>query len=128
MAYGGESLKKLYALAMHHVCVALCTAPNPSQAESLAQALLASRLAACVSLLPGMHSLYWWQGQVESANEVLLIIKTTVDQVEALKASITEHHPYDTPELLVLPVSDGLERYLAWVQKETRPSLLKAGL
>lgn len=102
--------------------IAFCTAEDEASASKLAQGLLTARLAACVNLLPGVRSHYWWQGKLESSTEVLMVIKTTADRVDALKAFVSEHHSYDTPEFLVLPVSDGLERYLAWMEKETRPS------
>lgn len=105
---------------MDQAWIGFCTAQDETSARELAQALLAARLVACVNLLPQVQSMFWWQGQVESAAETLMIMKTTRDRVDELKQFITEHHGYDTPELLLLPVSDGLERYLSWVQKETR--------
>lgn len=112
---------------MTEVCIAFCTAEDEPSANALAHGMLEARLAACVNLLPGIASLYWWQDKVQSSNEVLMLIKTTADRVAELKAFVTEHHSYDTPELLVLPASDGLARYLAWVQKETRPPHRDAG-
>lgn len=106
---------------MTEVCIAFCTAEDEPSAKALAHGMLAARVAACVNLLPNIESVYWWQDKLQSSNEVLMLIKTTTDRVAELKAFVAEQHSYDTPELLVLPVSDGLESYLAWVQKETRP-------
>ncbi|NBW01102.1 MAG: divalent-cation tolerance protein CutA [Betaproteobacteria bacterium] len=104
-----------------NVVIALCCAPDSSTAQRLTQELLSQRLAACVNLISGIQSHYWWQGKMQSADEVLMIIKTTEDRTEALKGFMQTHHPYDTPELIVLPISAGLDAYLAWVKKETRP-------
>jgi len=64
--------------------------------------------------------MYWWEGELETSAEFLLLIKTTADQVDSLKSFITEQHPYDTPELLCLPIANGLEKYLKWVRDETQ--------
>lgn len=101
------------------VLLVLCSHPDPAAAEILATALVEERLAACVSMLPGMQSVYRWRSNIEHAQEALLLIKTTSDRLEALKESIVMAHPYATPELLALPVESGLERYLEWVRAET---------
>lgn len=100
--------------------IGLCTAANEAAAKVLIDGMLDTRLAACVTLVPGVQSYYWWQEKRDSASEVLLIIKTRADRVEALKHFVQEHHEYDVPELIFLSVSDGLEAYMAWIQKETR--------
>ncbi len=105
---------------MQNVQVALCTIESRQAAEKLAHALLERRLIACANLVPGVESIYWWQGKIEKSGEVLMILKTATDRVEALKAAVSALHPYDTPELLFLTVNDGLEKYLAWLEKETR--------
>jgi periplasmic divalent cation tolerance protein len=101
--------------------VVLMTAPDRATAESLAQSLVAERLAACANVVPGLASVYRWQGRVERADELLLILKTEVDRVPALIARAAELHPYDVPEVLALPVEAGLAAYLAWVREQTRP-------
>lgn len=101
--------------------IAFCTCPDRSQAESLAQALVERRLAACVSLLPGVHSVYRWQGRVEQADEVQLLIKTTAESFAALQAAVLELHPYELPELIAVEVAAGLVPYLAWIDESTRP-------
>ena len=110
-----------------NVVIALCCAPDSATAQHLTQELLSQRLAACVNLISGIQSHYWWQGEIQSADEVMMIIKTTEDRTEALKGFVQTHHPYDTPELIVVPISAGLDAYLAWVKKETRPQT-RAGL
>ena len=99
--------------------VLLCTAPA-ERAEDIARALLEPRLAACVNIVPGLTSLYWWKGELCRDGESLLVIKTRATLVEALHRRLVEVHPYDTPELLALPLVEGAERYLGWVRSETR--------
>lgn len=93
----------------------LTTIPLDLDADAFSGALLAARLAACVSVFPPMVSTYRWQGQVESAGERQVVIKTTRPRLEALERRISELHPYDVPELLVLSVSGGGASYLAWL-------------
>ena len=93
----------------------LVTAPDLKTARTLARAALASRLAACVNLLPGIESHYWWQGKVESSSEVLLLLKTTRPKLVALKQLILARHPYDTPEFVALSLDSGSKRYLDWL-------------
>lgn len=101
--------------------VVLCTAPS-DRAEGIARALLERRVAACVNIVPGATSLYWWQGAIEAASEALLVIKTRADRVSALTELILAAHPYDVPEVLVLPtlLGAGHRAYLAWVAAEAR--------
>jgi periplasmic divalent cation tolerance protein len=100
--------------------VVLMTAPDAATAESLAARLVEARLAACASVLPGVASLYWWEGEVRRAAEALVGMKTTADRVDALLARANELHPYDVPEVIALPVDAGLPAYLEWVRAETR--------
>ncbi len=97
--------------------VALCTCGSSEEATSLARALVERRLAACVSVVPGMHSTYRWKGAVEEASEWLLLIKTNRSQFEKLEAAVRELHSYELPELIALPVVAGLEAYLRWVDE-----------
>lgn len=96
--------------------VGLCTVPDLESGLKLARTLVEERLAACVNVLPRVTSVYRWQGEVEQNEEVLLVIKTaaTVD-LERLKDRLLTVHPYDVPELLLLPVSYGLDKYLDWM-------------
>lgn len=103
------------------VVVVQCSCPDAESAARIARALIGERLAACVQALPGVVSTYRWQGEVQIADEVLLLIKTSRARLEALKARLPDLHPYDLPELIVLDAVDGLERYLHWVEAETAP-------
>ena len=96
--------------------IVLTTLAADADAHALARALVAERLAACVNVLPVMLSVYRWQGQVEEAREQQLVIKTAPDRVPALAARLRELHPYEVPEFLVLPVSEGSDAYLRWIR------------
>ncbi|CAK0752235.1 Divalent-cation tolerance protein CutA [Gammaproteobacteria bacterium] len=98
--------------------VVLCTCPDADTAQTLATTLVARRLAACVNLLPGITSIYRWQGAVESADEHLLVIKTRAPLYPALETALTELHPYEVPEVIALPIVQGLPAYLNWVTEE----------
>ncbi|MCX8156480.1 MAG: divalent-cation tolerance protein CutA [Verrucomicrobiae bacterium] len=100
--------------------VVLVTAPDTDAARRLAQAVLQGRVAACANLVPGLESHYWWQGKLETSSEVLLILKTTRRQLAALEKTILAHHPYDTPEILALPLAQGTPKYLHWLAGEVR--------
>jgi periplasmic divalent cation tolerance protein len=102
--------------------VVLSTVPDAQVAERVARALVEERLAACVSRVPGVGSLYRWQGEIEEAEEVLLVIKTHARRAPELTRRLRELHPYEVPEILVLPVAAGLSSYLDWVREETRPA------
>ena len=101
--------------------IALTTCPNRVDAEALAGALVEERLAACVNLVPGVHSVYRWEGKVETADEVLLVIKTTADRLGTLTLRITELHAYEVPEVLSFAVEDGASRYLEWLAASVTP-------
>ena len=93
--------------------------PNRASAEALARSLVDARLAACVNILAPCQSIYRWQGAVQTADEVPLLIKTCTARYAALEAAIRAQHPYQTPEIIALPVAQGLPAYLAWVAAET---------
>ena len=95
--------------------VVLVTAPDFKTARALAKAALQLRLIACANLVPRIESHYWWQGKIESGDEVLLILKTQKAKLSALEKLILARHPYDTPEFLVLPLERGSKRYLGWL-------------
>jgi periplasmic divalent cation tolerance protein len=103
------------------VLLAYSTCPDAATAERIAHALVSERLAACVNRLPGVQSTYRWQGQVEQADEVLLMIKTTSDRLDALTVRLRALHPYELPELVAVEVRSGLPAYLDWVVAETTP-------
>ena len=96
--------------------------PDAASAQRLAEALIEGRLAACVNVLAPCRSVYHWQGKVESADEVPLLIKTGADRYAALEAAIRARHPYELPEIIAVPVVQGLPAYLDWVAQETATS------
>lgn len=100
--------------------VVYSTCPDAACADRLARTLVEERLAACVNAVPGIRSTYRWQGQIEQADEVLLMIKTSRDRLDALTARLQELHPYELPEVLAVEVCDGLDAYLAWLTEQTR--------
>lgn len=93
--------------------VVFCTFPDLDQARQIGAAMVERQVAACVNLLPGVESIYRWQGGVERAGEVLAVFKTT--RYAELEAALRERHPYQVPEILALPVAAGLPAYLAWL-------------
>ncbi len=95
----------------------LTTWPDDRDPGTLARTLVDERLAACVSVLEPMVSVYRWQGAVEQSAERQVIIKTTAAQVDAVAERLAALHPYDVPELLVLSIEKGSEKYLAWMQE-----------
>lgn len=98
----------------------LTNLPDRPAAEALASALVEQRLAACVNILAPCRSVYRWQGVVETADEVPLLIKTTEARYAALEAAIRARHPYELPEVIAVPITQGLPGYLAWLATETR--------
>ena len=96
--------------------VLLVTVPDADTGKTLARQLVDERLAACVNIVEGITSIYRWEGAVEEAQEVLLILKTTVDRYDALESAIRSRHPYDVPEIVALPITAGLDKYLAWLR------------
>lgn len=103
------------------VRVVLTTCPDAVTARRIARTLVEERLAACGNVVPGLTSIYRWQGAVETADECLLILKTREDRIPALAARLGALHPYDVPEVLALPVADGTGPYVAWVREEAGP-------
>jgi periplasmic divalent cation tolerance protein len=100
--------------------LALVTAPDLSTARRLARTALRARLAACANLVPKIESHYWWEGKIERSDEVLLLLKTTTRRLAALEELIVAAHPYDTPEFIVLSITRGNKRYLAWWANSVR--------
>jgi periplasmic divalent cation tolerance protein len=93
--------------------------PDRDSAEKLAALLVEQRLAACVNLLAPCTSVYRWQGKVETANEIPVLIKTTRERYAALESAIRAHHPYELPEIIAVSLSAGLPAYLEWIKTET---------
>jgi periplasmic divalent cation tolerance protein len=102
------------------VVALLVTAPDEETGRRIARALVEERLAACVNVLPGVHSIYRWKGAVEEASEVMLVAKTRAERAGLLAARVRALHPYELPEVVALPVTDGSRAYLRWVIAESR--------
>jgi periplasmic divalent cation tolerance protein len=94
--------------------------PDALTAQTLAHQLVEKRLAACVNILPAVQSVYQWKGAVEQASEIPLLIKTVQTRYAELEAEVKALHPYDVPELIALPIVDGLPAYLDWIKYETK--------
>jgi periplasmic divalent cation tolerance protein len=92
------------------------TAANKKEGESISRALVAEKLAACVSIVPGVSSRYWWQGRIEQSKEILLIIKTTPRRYQELERRVKDLHSYSVPEILATPVVEGNPGYLKWIK------------
>ncbi|GGA63158.1 hypothetical protein GCM10011369_00580 [Neiella marina] len=97
--------------------IVLTTCGTTEQAQAIATDLLSAELVACVNLLPPMQSIYRWQGEICNETEVQLVIKTREQHVEAIKRWLNEHHPYETPEVLVLSVADASLAYHQWIKE-----------
>ena len=104
---------------MSHVVV-LVTVASAAEATKIGQAVVTEKLAACVNVVPGVTSTYWWQGTVEQAGEVLLICKTRQDLLTALTARVRALHSYSVPEVIALPIVGGNPAYLAWIDDSVR--------
>ena len=94
-----------------------CTVPDEATAERIARALVEESLAACVNILAGLTSVYRWRGRIEQDSELLLLAKSREDRLAALRDRIRALHPYELPEIIAVPISDGLEAYLAWIDE-----------
>jgi periplasmic divalent cation tolerance protein len=97
------------------VMVVFSTAPNEEVAGTIAAALVEAKLAACVNLVPGVRSLYWWEGELHNDAEVMLVCKTDATRLDELTETLRRVHPYDCPEVVALDVAGGCVDYLAWV-------------
>jgi periplasmic divalent cation tolerance protein len=96
------------------------TYPAIVEAEAAGRTLVERRLCACVNILPGMVSLYWWQGKIDRGDEVVMIIKTRASLAEAVRAAVRQMHSYTTPAILVLPIESVDPDYHAWIVAETQ--------
>jgi periplasmic divalent cation tolerance protein len=96
------------------------TTPNMVTARKLASLALNSKLVACANLVPKIESHYWWEGKLESNSEVLVIFKTTRDQLDALEKLVLANHTYNTPEIICFKMEQGNEKYLEWIQSSMK--------
>jgi len=95
----------------------LSTCPDNATAQRLATMLVEQQLAACVNVLPGLTSVYRWQGAIQRDSEVLLLAKSRADRYPQLESALVEHHPYELPEVVAVSLRQGLEGYLAWLDR-----------
>jgi periplasmic divalent cation tolerance protein len=95
--------------------IVLVTAPDLKTARGLARGALKDKLVACANLVPKIESHYWWQGKIERGAEVLCVFKTPRTKLSAFEKFVLANHPYDTPEIVTLPLASGTERYLNWI-------------
>ena len=100
--------------------IVLVTAPDLDVARKLSAAILEARLAACVNIIPGLESHYWWEGKLDKSAELLLLIKTTKANLKALEKLVLEKHPYDTPEFVAFPASEVTDKYMDWVRDSVK--------
>ncbi len=100
-------------------CIALTTFSSQEQAEQLIQYLLEHRWVACASIIPGVKSMYRWEGKIETAQEVMVIFKTKQSLSDDLIEQIKTHHPYEVPEVLIFATQKGLDDYLNWIDAST---------
>jgi len=107
-----------------NVLVVLTNCPDVEVADRIARTIVEQRLAACANRLAPVESVYRWQGAVERATEVPLLIKTTRERYAEIEQAIRALHPYEVPEIIAMPVSAGLASYLRWVADETQPPLV----
>jgi periplasmic divalent cation tolerance protein len=102
-----------------HIIVFI-TVPSREVGQQIADTLLESRLAACVNIVPQITSIYHWQGAIHQDDEFLLIAKTKASLFDALATAVKNHHPYDVPEVIAMPIISGSKEYLTWIATETR--------
>jgi len=98
--------------------VVFITTGNAVEGEKIANILVSSRKAACVNILPQLDSRFWWQGKIDSADEVLLIVKTKASLLDELVSLVKENHSYEVPEIIALPIVGGNRDYLKWIDSE----------
>lgn len=103
------------------VLLVISNFPDEAGARAAASALLQARAAACVNILAPCQSFYWWQGVVEEATEVPVVVKTTQDRYAEAERVLRLHHPYELPEIVAVPAERGLPAYLDWVRDQTTP-------
>ncbi|MCK9915909.1 divalent-cation tolerance protein CutA [Microbacteriaceae bacterium K1510] len=107
---------------MERAVLVYTTWPSLVEAERVGRQIVEKRLAACVNILPGMVSHYWWQGQIERAEEVVMVIKTRASLAEPVRDAVKGLHTYEVPSIMVLPVESVDANYYAWILKETSAS------
>lgn len=105
---------------METVRVVYISIPS-DEADQMARELVTNRLAACVNVIPSIASYFWWENEVQTDDEALLVVKTTEDRFDELLAYVRENHPYELPEVIAMPLANAFGDYVDWVKQETRP-------
>jgi periplasmic divalent cation tolerance protein len=105
---------------MNELIVIFCTVPSKDEATKIAKELILKKLAACVNIIEGLTSIYEWKNELCIESECLMIIKSRQSLFNEIKREILSLHPYEVPEIISLPISDGLDSYLSWVHKNTK--------
>lgn len=100
------------------IIIVLVTVPGPKEGSRISKGILTSRLAACVTLIPGVQSMYWWDGKIARAKEALLVVKTTKLNYQELERKILDLHPYEVPEIIAIPLIGGVPQYIEWIKRE----------
>lgn len=109
-------------------CVVWVTVPDRATARRLARVVLEARAVACVNLIPGVESQYWWKGKLETSRELLLVMKTVTGRLKTLERLVKAAHPYETPEFVVTPLKAGSAPYLAWIDANVGTAGSESGL
>ncbi len=107
------------------IIVVLSTVPSREIGRELGRMLVGKRLAACVNIIPGLTSIYEWEGKLEEDSEELMVIKTTSKSLDSLISELSENHPYDVPEIIALPVKGGHSVYMDWIRSMTDSSQMR---
>jgi periplasmic divalent cation tolerance protein len=108
---------------MTDVSVVFITVPNEEEALKIARMLVEKRIAACVNIINNIRSVYRWEGKIEDDSELLLIVKTLNTLIDDVKSAVKELHSYSVPEIIALPILDGSEDYLKWLEEETKQDI-----
>jgi len=103
--------------------IVLCTCPDQATARKIATILLEKQQCACVNILPGVESIYKWQGKIESSEEYLIIIKSIKEAYPAIEQLILTNHPYELPEIIAVSIETGLPNYLSWIKNNVEPNV-----
>lgn len=118
MVKGWGRAKKAESEGWEQVVVFI-TAATIEEAQRIASTLVSSRKAACVNIMPQVHSRFWWQGKIDSADEALLIVKTKAALLDELIGLVKGNHSYEVPEIIALPIVGGNRDYLKWIDNQT---------
>lgn len=100
------------------ILMVFVTVPGLKDGNRISKGIVISRLAACVTIIPGVRSMYWWEGKIARANEAMLVVKTTRNQYRRLERKILELHPYEVPEIIAIPLVAGSPQYIEWIKGE----------